>query len=240
MKIKYSIIFGLIIIFAILVYIYHSFSFGKSVDTVFLTISTFLFAILTGFFIARQSTRYSRIREEIANFDGNISSIYRTFGHLGQEAQSKVARIIGNHYKPIIENNQWDYHFTHKTTTFTDIHEELENAINDKTVVGILSGITLSLRDNQLIRKKLVALHKERMPKFQWFLVYVLSIILLITLSMLPSQGIFLNTILKSIFAVIIITFIILLHQLDKLKLFEGIIGENSAQDVLDILAGKK
>ena len=51
--------------------------------SLFLSAATFLFAIFAGFFISRQGTRYSKIRELIADFDGGLSAIYRNIGHFG-------------------------------------------------------------------------------------------------------------------------------------------------------------
>ncbi|NTV22053.1 MAG: hypothetical protein HGB03_00610 [Candidatus Yonathbacteria bacterium] len=228
------------VIFLVAFVIYNTYSFSITIDTVFLTITTFFFAILTGFFISRQGTRYGQIRQEIANFDGNLSSIYRTAMHLSNEAQERIGIIIKKHYLPIVERHEWDYHFTHETSTLTDIHRELEASITEKTIVGILSGITLSLRDNQLIRKRMVALHEERIPMFQWTLIFLLATVLIVNLSLLSSVGIVLYSVLKAVFVVAVIAVIILLYQLDSLKLFKGFIGERSATDLLDIIEGKK
>lgn len=86
---------------------------------VLLTISTFLFSIFTGFFIARQGSRYSAIRDRITEFDGNMSSIYRQFSHLGRELQAEAKKIIEHHYKRIIKHQAWDYNITHKSTAIT-------------------------------------------------------------------------------------------------------------------------
>ena len=45
---------------------------------------------------------------------------------------------------------------------------------------------------------------------------------------------------LKSAFASSVIFVVILLSQFDRLKFFEGTIGESSAKDVLDIIEGRK
>ena len=94
---------------------------GSEVDKTFLTLSTFLFALFTGFFISRQAGRYSEIRRLTADFDGNMSGIYRLSGHLGNDEQKKAGDIIKNYYKQIVKNG-WDYAFTHKTTTLTYLH----------------------------------------------------------------------------------------------------------------------
>lgn len=58
MKLKYSIF----LIFTVFSAAYYSLSFdGYDIDKGFLSVSTFLFAIFSGFFIARQGSRYSSI-----------------------------------------------------------------------------------------------------------------------------------------------------------------------------------
>lgn len=217
---------------------------GKEVDKTFLTISTFLFSIFTGFFISRQGTRYMTIREKIANFDGNMSAIYRGSGHLGVDIQNKIGEIIKKHYEAIIENKAWDYHFTHKSSTITSIHGILEESLKDQALTSlkndIVIRITTALHDVQLIRKNMVALYQERTPFFQWLLIGILGLILLITLMTIPSQGYLLGSLLKGAFGASVISVLILLLQLDRLQFFEGTMGENSASDVVNIIAGKK
>ena len=65
--------------------------------------------------------------------------------------------------------------------------------------------------------------------------------VLFITLSItVPSFDFLLPSILKGAFATAIIVVLILLRQLDSLRLFEGIIGEHSAKDVIEIIEGDK
>ena len=205
---------------------------------------TFLFAIFTGFFIARQGTRYSSIREQITSFDGEISAIYRKFGHISKAAQNTFSKIITKHYKKILNNNSWDYNFTHKSSTLLDTHNLIQKTVKDK-VFGTLKNFSIqrvlvSLENLQVTRKKMVALHKERIPTFQWALIYFLASILLITVATISSEGIIFKSALKASFSSGVILIIILLHRFDNLHFFGGIIGEKSAQDVLDILKGKK
>jgi hypothetical protein len=212
------------------------------VDTIFLTVSTFLFTIFAGFFISRQGSRYSKIRETVASFDGELSAIYRFAGHLGGDFQKKVEAFIKKHYKKILKNQEWDYHFTHKSDTLTSLHASLDDVSMELTPVqsNAVGRITFSLAGLQKIRKQMVALHQERIDSFQWFLIYFFMLILVIVVATIPSYGVVLPSILKAAFAVSVISVVTILWNLDNLRLFEGVIGEHSAHDVLDIIAGKK
>lgn len=234
-----------IIIFAALAIIY----FHLPVETtetaqVFLTISTFLFAIFTGFFISRQGRRYSAIRDQITIFDGELSSCYRQFGHIGKTAQSASAKIIKQHYEKIIKNNAWDYHFTHKSDTITSLHILAEKYSGNKALPSLkhlaLQRVLTALETMQISRKNMVSLYTERIPRFQWILVDLLAIILFVTVSTIPSEGYLLGAILKGAFSSSVIFILILLREFDRLNFFEKTIGEHSARDILEILSGKK
>lgn len=234
-----------VVLFVVLIFLYYFIAFfTQEIDKVFLTIATFLFAIFAGFFISRQGSRYSSIREKIATFDGNMSTIYRVSGHLGTDAQAQVGEIIKAHYQKILEAKAWDYHFTHKSSTLTSLHGIMEKTVGGKALVSLqnmaLAQIFGSLRDAQLVRKNMVALYQERIPRFQWVLISFLAVILLLVLLSIPSYHALFNSLLKSAFTYAIIVVVILLYQLDRLQFFEGTIGETSAQDVVSIIDGKK
>ena len=219
-------------------------SFSIQSQEIFLTVSTFLFAIFAGFFMSRQGRRYSAIREHIAQFDGAMSFVYRSSGHISKQLQKQIGSIIKKHYLRETKAHTWDYNFMHKTTTLTDIHIALEKAANNKKLLSLknlaLSRILAAMAQMQTSRKSLVSLHQERIPFFQWLLLYILAFILLVTVSVIPSQFVAISALLKGAFASATIFVLFLLHKFDRLSFFENTIGERSAHDVLEIIAGKK
>lgn len=215
------------------------------VDKTFITISTFLFTIFTGFFIARQGSRYSEIRKAVSIIDGNFSSIYRSFGHLGKDTQDKAGEITKIYYQNILDSKEWNFNLKNKTTTLIDIHKLLDatsNGISASPLSNIVFSRIMACIDNiQIERKNLVSLSEERIPKFQWATIYFLSFVLFFALlTTMPSDHLLIESVLKGVFSTSITITIILLEQLNRLKLFEGTIGEHSAQDVVDIINGKK
>lgn len=234
----------LVLLFVVLTVIYYYDLFSISdVDKIFLTLSTFLFALFTGFFIARQANRYGGIRKLTADFDGIMSSIYRAFGHFGKEPQEKSGEIIKNHYRMIIKNG-WDYPFINKTTTLTDTHHLLKKTVDeygtDSTKGVATTRMMLGLHTAQKIRKNMVALREERIPGFQWILIYLLTAILILAVSTIPSAFLILGSIIKGAFTISVLVVVVLLHKLDVLNLFAGTIGEDSARDVVDIIEERK
>jgi hypothetical protein len=241
---KYKDIFTIFSLFISFSVLFYNFTLKSDVDfRLFLTISTFLFAIFSGFFIARQGTRYGMIRDLLIRFDGNMSFIYRASGHFG-EAQKEVAGILRKHYAPILELKAWHYPFTHKTTTLTDLHSFCQKVVGEKTLASlqstVLAQIITSLRECQGLRKNMIALHEERVPTSQWFILILLTLVILISLLIIPSQFEFFSSLLKGVFGSLLVFVLIFLRRLDRLEFFDGIIGETSARDVLNIIEGKR
>jgi len=233
----------LIIIFIVLTLTYLNYNIVNEVDKIFVTLSTFLFSIFIGFFISRQSGRYGEIRKLTADFDGTMSAIYRAMGHLGEDAQKRTGEIIKNHYEMIVKNG-WDYPFTNKTTTITDLHKLMEETVKEKGLDGVKGAVVtrnmLGLQDLQKIRKNMVSLREERIPSFQWLLICLIAVILVTTVSTITSVDSLVISLIKAAFVSSVLVAIILLRQLDDLKLFSGKIGEFSAQDAINIIEGKK
>jgi hypothetical protein len=234
-----------LVLFFLLAYGYNLYNLGgENTDKVFITITTFFFSIFTSFFITRQGARYTKLREIISTYDGKMSGIYRVAGNLSPEIQEKIRMIIKNHYQKIIETKSWDYHFTHKSSTISSIHDLLETEVGNNKLETLrnqaVGRIMTNLGDCQVLRKNMVMLFQEKIPTFQWLLIFLFLFILLATISVIPSAGFLLGSCLKAGFVVALIFVVLILRNLDDLHLFEDFIGENSAQDVLSTIEGTK
>jgi hypothetical protein len=216
---------------------------SHQLDKVYLTVSTFLFSIFNGFFISRQSSRYSEIRSNLSRFDADMSIIYRESSHLTKEEHDHVGSVIRDYYQAILKSKNWAYYFTHKSNLLSGLHASL--GVYGEIGMDKMRGESIrkmmgALDDMQIIRKVLVSLKEETIPRFQQFFIYVLAVILFLAVMTLPSQGMVLAALLKSVYMVTIITVVILLKKFDDLTLFEGTIGEHSAKDVVAIIDGEK
>ncbi|HYF29366.1 MAG TPA: hypothetical protein VEA36_03320 [Candidatus Paceibacterota bacterium] len=224
--------------FVLVAAVFYLVSFGaEETDRIFITISTFFFSIFTGFFISRQGSRYSKLRETISTFDGKLSSIYRAAQNVSPEVQKQTGDVIRTHYERTLHDRSWEHHFSDESVIISSIHQVLEDqvgsnkqeSLRNQAVGRMLAGLS----DAQVLRKNMVMLYQERIPSFQWFLIIFFLVMLLMSISVIPSVGEFLGSILKAAFVISLISVVIILRSLDNLHLFEGFIGENSAKDVL-------
>jgi hypothetical protein len=215
-------------------------------ERIFITIATFFFAIFSGFFISRQGSRYSSIRDKTTAFDGNMSFLYRTFGHFGSEVQSEVENVMRDFYKEkdASAGKSWNYPFMNKSNTITSLHAIIEKSTAGKSLPTLqnaaLTRMLASLHDLQVDRKNIISLCQEHIPKSQWILLYFLSGILFLSLAVVDSHLAVFVSLLKAAFGTSVVLALITLRKLDQLQFFEGTIGENSAQDAVDIFDDKK
>jgi len=214
------------------------------INNLYLQMVIFLFATMVGFTISRQNSRYREIIKELTAFDGSITAMYREFGTFDSEYQGRFEGIARTHYYPIIENKMWDYNILNKSSTLSQTYDLIDEISVDRDFSDVermsVSSIRRLLGDMQRNRKDMIALHAERVQDFQWFVIYFLCLILVITVSSVSSYGLMLESILKSAFVTSIVATAVMLRQLDSLQLFESFIGEKSAKDILDIFDGKK
>ena len=228
----------------VLAFMYYVVNLNLEVDRTFLSISTFIFSIFTGFFISRQASRFNKVRETVTAFDGKLSSIYRSSGHISAALQAEIGVIITAHYRLILKTEKWNIHFVQPSNTLTNLHALLEHHIVEKDVTKLsnqaIGAIVKSLAACQDIRKQMIAYYEERIPQEQWVLIIFFSLILIGTVSAIDSTGVLFTSILKAAFVVSVLSVLLILYRLNNLVYSEDIMGQHSAEDVLGIISGKR
>lgn len=228
----------------ILTVLYYLLSFGPEVDKVFLSISTFLFSIFTGFFISRQASRFNKVRETVTKFDGLMSGVYRSSGHISKKLQTAIGKVIIKHYDRVFETGKWNIHFLEKSSTLVDIHKLLDKHVVEDEITKLpnqaLGAVVKSLAAAQDVRKQMVALHEERIPTEQWILIGFFAVILVGTVSTMSSVGFLFPSVLKAAFVISIFSVLLILYRLNNLVYTEKIMGQHSAEDVVGIINGER
>jgi hypothetical protein len=203
--------------------------------------TTFFFTLFTGFFITRQNDRYKDIIDIISERDGLYSFLYRVYGFIPR-VQNNIREIIRNHYMKIMESDDWAHNEFHPSDTITRIVKEMGSltkdelkAIEGKSYYDGIWGAVLELQQN---RKKIVSAYGEKLVGFQWAVVLVLAILLVVSFNLVPATSLFVQA-LKILFGTAVFISVILLKQLDDLILFGEHAGERSAKDIFRIIDEK-
>ncbi len=207
----------------------------------------FFFALFSGFFISRQNDRFCAIDESISKESALFSYLYRISG-LIPAIQDNVRKITMDHYYRIKKSGNWAYHTENASTTITDMTNafvEIDNEENiekaEKPAMGTAAEVIWGvIMDLQLARKRIVALKGQKLLIFQWGLIYLLGILLIIAFNFIPNiEGKIYIDLLKILFGTTVFMVIILLKQLNDLTLFGKKYSERGADDVLWIVEEK-
>ncbi|MGD0328100.1 MAG: hypothetical protein ABSB00_00070 [Minisyncoccia bacterium] len=200
--------------------------------------TTFFFTLFIGYFITRQNDRYSEIADQLTSNDGLFSYLYRITG-LVPRIQAQVRDIVKEHYKKIVDSGDLAYHVTHPSNTLTRMTAALGSITEDEMnnpAAGAAWGFLFEvISDLQITRKKILNLYGEKLVSFQWAIIYILALSLVVSLNFVPS-GSTLVIILKVCFGTAVFLSIVLLRQLDNLTLFGNTVGMDSVHDVLGIV----
>ncbi len=199
----------------------------------FTVASVFFFSLFSGFFIARQNDRYSRITNIVAERDGLFSYLYRVF-NMVPRIQSEISKTIRAYYIKIIEENNWAYNEFHPSDTITRLTNAMSSLTKEEKdqIDGYspFDGIWDSVLQLQQNRKKIIAAFKERMVIFQWVLIYLFAILTLFSFTLLQTDYFWLEF-LKVVFGTAVFLVLILI----KLISLKDCLYEFSPVDVLII-----
>jgi hypothetical protein len=203
--------------------------------------TTFFFTLFMGFFIQRQNDRYSDITEIIAERDGLYSFLYRVYG-LVPRVQNNLRDIIRNHYRRILDSDDWAYNEFHASDTISRVVAEM-GGLNEQETQSIdghsyYDGIWDAIKELQQNRKKIIAAYNERLAGFQWAIIYILAALLAVSFDFVPASSALVQA-LKILFGTAVFISIVLLKELDNLTLFGEHAGAESARDIFRIIDEK-
>jgi len=235
-------LYALLILFFIVIFSFFVFEvkFNISLDfaSQLIVASVFFFALFSGFFIARQNDRYSKIVDIIAERDGLYSTLYRVFG-LIPRIQSEMREIIRAHYTRILDNNDWAYNEFHPSTTITRLTKSMGSVTDEEAALvknnNLFAGIWGVIQALQTNRKSIIAAYQQRLILFQWILIYIFAGLTIISFHFLQTDLFWVN-ILKIVFGMSVFLIVILIKQLDNLSIFGKDFSRNIAHDVLRVI----
>ena len=145
-----------------------------------LMVSTFLFAILAGFFISRFNSRYDKIREYVACEDASFLAFYRTALIYGKKFSNKIKEIIDKYY---ITSYDFDLIFNYQN------NEKYLNKIYDELVKnkkyrgeGAYQSMLDQLATIEESRNKSSSIGEEKISVGQWLILIALSGIIIFSL----------------------------------------------------------
>src|SRR3989338_1720822 len=205
---------------------------------IILTISTFLFAIMSGFYISRLDTRYDQLRSLVASEDAHILSLYK----IAQLFGAPFAKRIANHIDLYLISS-YDFpisHYAYKNTAqhYLALWDEARTIKSQQPQTAYQNFLGL-LANMEHERNTSSTVAAERLSIAQWAMLILLAINILVSMFGLltPNWYIQLSIIL---FASILVLIILLIRDLQNLMIGQTALLEESGQEVLEFIGKKR
>ncbi len=202
---------------------------------VILTVSSFLFAIFTGFFISRMNARYDQLRDAVAQEDALWLSLFEYADYFDETFTGKIRELIDGYYL-IAYDYELGAYYKKNAHILGQIYEVFEKGRFQQTAaaevyddaVGILGQIEVQ-------RNRSSVLWQEGMTRGQWGIVLLLGGIVILALYF---YGI--TSVLFQLFSIllsgVIVIIILTLRDLHKMRLGGKMAVEESGEEVFDAI----
>lgn len=196
-----------------------------------LTISTFLFAILAGFFISRLNTRYNAVRELVADEDAHWLSLYKISILYGRSFSDKIKELIDKYYIVCYDFDVGKY-YKPSAKYLSAVYDELNKIKKYRSEASFGEMIEeLSAVEEDRNKSSVIAL--EKVTKGQWIILIVLVSIILFSIFYLKIPQLYsqvITVLLSTVLALVLFT----IRDLQNLRLGGEMLVVESGQEVLE------
>lgn len=205
---------------------------GGNVEII-LTISTFLFAIFSGFFISRLSNRYDQIKDLIAEEDAYWLSIYQNSHFFSKDFVDKVRNIIDKYYIVAFDFDLGAA-YKHNAKYMTQMYDELKKVkFPNNKAADVFDDMTGLLSSIELVRNKCAVHYLEKLSRGQWSVLFALSAVILYSLYYLRGDDIY-SQVITVLLATILILVLLITRDLINFRLYGKITVAESGQEIFD------
>lgn len=200
--------------------------------------ATFIFAILTGFFISRLSTRYSTVGKTTSDGDSLWFNIFGNSKVFDQATQDRVVDIIDRYYQVA-----YDYDLAKNYEVGTpmvieayELFAELEKRADlTDGQLNALDHMTSALSDIELARNEAQVSGMEHMTSGMWTVSIALLAIVVGCLYLLRDGSLIFN-LAVAVFSAGGLVVLLLMRDLDDFKLGEFMLAEESGQQLFETI----
>ncbi len=202
---------------------------------IILTVSTFLFAILTGFFLSRLNDRYNQIREVTAAEDAAWTSLYRMAPAFGKNFVKKISKIIDKYYIVAFDFDVGNY-YKHNTKYFNQIYSALmEIKISTPKIDNLFDDMFSLLLEIEHKRNKSSVLASEKLTMGQWLVLLFLAGMIMLSIFSLDTVDIYYK-IAAVIFSTTLVLILLTLRDLQNLRHGGQLLAVESGQEVFEFI----
>ncbi len=230
-------------IYAFFVFVLLSFGVGfidrinRSEMELILTISTFIFAILAGFFISRLNSRFNHVRELVATEDALWQSFLRTAPIFGKAFVKKIITIIDRYYIISFDHELGEY-YKHNAACVNQMYKELEHVKIAKTnskADNTFDNMIAFLAQIEDARNKTAVITDGKLTNGQWGVLYILVSVVIYSIFYLQGLSIY-SRIIAVLLSTTLVLVLLIMRDLQNFRLGGKILVDESGQEIFEYI----
>lgn len=230
LKAHYIFFTSLIVFVALLFVVPHAFI-SSGLGSTILTITTFLFGIIGGFYIVVTTTDYNNVKNILAAETAGWISLYQNVSIYDKQLADKLS-----HFIDVYVRRNFDYEIIDYAKGTHSEFEVLEKMVQDIPYKNELSSVHENIRDvmENIItaRQQLTVLGTKTLSLFHWFVLLILATLLIFSLYGLRSGELFFDIVTVAISSSIVLI-LFLIRDLDLYRWNEKTFGYDIFENVL-------
>lgn len=201
---------------------------------VILTIATFLFAILSGFFISRLGSRYDQIRTLVSSEDAYFLSLYKNAQIYGGEFAKKIGDLIDQYYIASFDIALTNYGYKHNSKYYLQMWDELA-VIKKYRSESAYQNLADTLTSIEEFRNTAATVSKEKLGTGHWAILFLLTAIILFSIFCLRTDAFYFQVI-TVLFSTVLILVLLIIRDLQNLMLGGQALLEESGQEIFELI----
>lgn len=200
-----------------------------------LTISTFLFAILAGFFISRLNSRYDRVISSFCDEDSNWLAFYRTAYVIGGKFVDKIRDEMDQYYMIAFDGDIGNYYYKQNAKNLQNIYEEIYKLDLSQSPQGVvaLQNLLNHLAEIERNRNQSSVLTREKLTAGYWIVLLLLAAIIVFCMFFLNLAQPY-SQILTVLFSTVLVLVLLIMRDLQNLRLGGDAISVESGQELFE------
>jgi|GEM_PF-812841 len=223
---------GAVVVFILLLFIVPEHFISTDLGNTVLTISTFLYGIIAGFFIVVTTTDYNTLKNLVAAETGGLIALHQNVLMYDKEAAAHLEELIDGYIR-----NAFDTELINSAQYIRPDFEKIKKLVRELPVKEELSEILQQIR---VIMDSLITVHQNEIvlstrtvSTFQWFVLMVLSALPIVTIYGLRTGEIFFDIVTVA-FSSMVILILLIIRAIDLYVWNEETFSFNIYEEVLE------
>ncbi len=223
-----------LVVFIILLFVLPHPFISSDLGNTILTISTFLFGLIAGFYIVVTTTDYNSIKSILADETASWIILYQNLNEYDTAAAKKLAKALD-----VCLRRSFDFEIIDYARGTLAEFKLISKIVNDVTYQVSLSSLYQEIRGTWAsilaTRQKLVVLGSKTLSAFQWIILFALALLVVTSLYGLRTGELFFDIVTVFI-ASSIVLILLLIRDLDLYIWNEKTFGYDIFENVFEAI----